>query len=808
MSNLIQGLLTPSASRKTLALAAVCLAAMFATSAKAEGTFTGLDANRDNKLTKEESQLNDLDFTSADKDKNGSLSKAEYDSHLEEKIDAADEAKLTEVRKHFVEFGGSLRSHKLKFDVYPESLQGLVDKGLLDTIPKDPWGGEYTYVLKPKATPVNIGPAPAPRTDSSTPEVKTEVSPKDLEFEITTLGPDKQPGTTDDVVKTPTGIRLTMSSRMRTRVIEAAGTSHKLAKSALAYEQAFRVWLAIAEFEYSSGNPVTDLDTITLPKAMFPTGEPEDTFGRDMVLRNVRGLRALVAEEIAEEAPALTMTEADFAHLLETRINPQNRYNWNINSIFQYARAFLFAKGRLPLTTNELRDHSNNKWSFRSNSGKSVHYITFNEDRSFVVFDLGMDDAPGGRGVDADQAFYGPEDVQAASVDYNGTWETQAETTARYAGIREAIKKALARQAGGEAESSPVGEKADIEFPDGLPPEEVLKLLEQKMKEMAEKKAAEAKAKPAEAKPAEAKPAEAKPAEPAAPVAPAAPAVPPPAPAEKPAESQSAHATSGSTLMAATRSVLAVLIAQTPPAPVAPPAPAAEEPKAADVPPVEAKPAEPFSLKTAADMIPNRVYSEAEAVEKQIITQNDYELNRLTQGIRQFFQACTRYPQRLAGTDHTPPIGNITLPSNAHFWENGGKNFTENMWWDEEVPRPHWVVARFEIDANRTITALVVMAVPDPKSGQPIVIMTSGERNQPGPNLFASPKDQPANWYKLVTNCDGDPAKAAAATTTTPVPPPQPENPTNGAKPADATPPKPADGDVEPKKEADAPAAK
>jgi hypothetical protein len=132
------------------------------------------------------------------------------------------------------------------------------------------------------------------------------------------------------------------------------------------------------------------------------------------------------------------------------------------------------------------------------------------------------------------------------------------------------------------------------------------------------------------------------------------------------------------------------------------------------------------------------------------------------------------------------------LPSNKHFWESVGKNFTENMWWDEDIPRPHWVICRFEVDANRVITSLTVMALPAPKSEMPLILMSYDPKVNNPAALYAKPGDQPKEWYDLVANCDGDPAKAKA----------KPETPADGEKPAEGDAPKdaekPAEGETKP----------
>lgn len=760
-----------------------------------EAKFKELDTSGEGKLDKKESGLNDIDFAIADEDENGSISLEEYRDFFGSE---GAEGKIKTVRQHFVEFGGALRSHKMKFDVYPDTLEELVAKRLLDSVPTDPWGRAYVYTL---------GPKPSEKPAGGEEEPAAVVPKKEHVFTILTLGADGKEGTLDDISKNPDGIKLNISAKMRRRITAAAGISHKMARSALASEQAFRLWLSIAESEWDTGEAVTDTDGLVLDAGLFPGNDARDTFDRMLEFRNVRGLRAVVAEELEEETPGLTMTEADFVHLLNARLpseNSQNNYNWNLRQLFQHTRSFLFAEGRLPLTTAELKAKAQNPWVFRGRNGNDMLYVTFNSDQSFMFIDVGNDNLPGGRDADADIVYYGPANIHTGETSYDGSWDTSKDDQERFKAVKAAAKKALVRLEGGEkADEDGEGEDGEMTIPEevlnGLPPE----MREKLVKAMAEKAAAQAKVKAAAggkndekpvAPPAE-KPAE-KPAETPAEKPAETPAEKPAeTPAEKPAETPAEKPAEGAFVV---RGAALVVAAQEAPAVAGggnqPEAAKPEEAKPDAAKPEGAAPA-PFALKTAADIIPARVYDTAEATEKGIITPEDWQLSRVSEGLRRFLRTCAQYPHRMAGTDHTPPIGNITLPSNKHFWESGGKDFTDNLWWDDEIPRPHWIICRFEVDSNRVITALSVMALPDPKSDMPLVLMAWDPKvNNPQP-LYAKKADQPKEWYDLVANCDGDPAKAGAKSEV----PAEPEKPAEDAKPADGGKPgeegaKPADG--------------
>jgi hypothetical protein len=444
--------------KPTIFTAALCALCMTSNVVHADH-FEDLDSNNDGKLTRGEFDKGEIAFRAADTSGDGSISRAEFEKMAKEA--AAEDPKVTEVKKQLIQLSGSLRSHLLRHDEYPSTLQGLVEKGLLKAIPSDPWGREFQYKLVDKKG--GGEPARTVRINRDGKVVnggdgKTKVTPKT--FELLSAGIDGQYGNADDILKTEDGLRLSLTPGQREAILLEAGDAYKLAQRSYAWEQAYRVWLAVAEHEYSKGETVKELSTLTLPTETFPSGKAVDLLGRPLDLRSVRGLRAVSAALSKGDKEELTYTEAEFVGVLSARLaTVNNGGDYRLGNAHRVVQSFWQSKGRLPLTMKEIEAFSSDRYFNRSNYGHSLVYVSFNDEKGYAIFDLGRDNQPGGLEENMDSVSYGPSDVTASGQSASQMWNNSTEQRKRYEGIQKAIQDALKRKEEEEAKKAAEAEK-------------------------------------------------------------------------------------------------------------------------------------------------------------------------------------------------------------------------------------------------------------------------------------------------------------------------------------------------------------
>lgn len=441
--------------------------------------FAELDENGDGVLDEAESKLTAGEFSRIDVIEDGVLEADEWTAE-------ETELKLFDTRKTLIDLHGAMRTSFIRFDVYPRTLQDFVDWELVSELPTDAWGNEIKFNF-----------ARDPNQPAKTFRQDTMELPN---FEFRSAGMDGEMGTTDDIFKTRMTCRVPATRIGRAKLKRGAGESYQKAKLGFAYEQAFRLWIAILTHQVENDLEELTLDGFTLPREAFPQGVPIDVFGREFELKSARGITALCLPEVEDGPPALVLTEANFYANYVARMESSVEMNYPAQELIERLRQFWTKSGRVAVTEEEAPQPY---WR-SSNSGQTFYY-EINIGENYAIFSFGMDNKPGGIGQDMDWAYYGPDarmDGTNIEAFTQLNWTNYQYTQHRYESLIRAIaeqeKRAAEAEEGAEdsaPEEAGAAEKADAARAEAVEKgrREVIEAIEEKAAEKAEEKADEAK---------------------------------------------------------------------------------------------------------------------------------------------------------------------------------------------------------------------------------------------------------------------------------------------------------------------------
>ncbi len=687
-------------------------------------SFQEKDTNKDGKISSEEFG-NSITFRQADLDEDDFISEEEY-ALLQQ------EEQNTQLKLKLLEYGACLRSYLLRYDHYPESFDEIVEEKLIAVIEPDPWGFELQYrVFEQSSDEDSLENLEKPAEQSSS-ENSSESVLKRV-FEVLSVGPDGVAGSSDDILLTPQGIRLTLSPQQHQKILREDQENYIKARNAWNWEQAFRLWLEIAEAEYAEDKKITEINQLELPEELFPEGKALDTFERQFELKSIRGLRVVTAltpdkslgnNTLNSSQEKVSLTESDFIQLLSRRLESRNDYyDWNASNFVEQVIHFYNSNGRLPLTKLEVTKSGTHYYGRSDN----LYYLPLANDTRFMLFSYTHHNVR-----DRYQCYYAPVDTLSLLEKNEFSWNNvEIASSEVFQGIIEAIKAKKVRDSLDSATENSDGARASSEArtPEALSPDEIIIPEPPKEEEEQEALAPDQEENATEEEETEEEAQETK----------------APEEASRPQDNDEALIAFFSK---STHLHRPTLIQE-------------EE---------ETEASEKQGFKSQRELVPTKLYTEVEAQQMGVLG-SDNELWEIESGLgyqaEQLYYATYDFLLKVEPTVSLP-CGNIEL-SNAELFREHSEDYLEERSWVDLQPQA-LAITRYKRDENNMLESVVCIAIPEEESGAPIVVYAFIQGEFLGP-LYARLQDQPEGWLENIIACDGAPENSLSDTedkTTTP----------------------------------------